>query len=128
MTNSEFVPIEKDSDMYIETESNEHMLNKEEIKHETMFGKQVRVGIIGPSGSGKSTLLKEFIKKVDMFQYTKIIIYAALTTLKSGLYQSLKDLAPDVVSLVPILLIKPLEETNLDPNEKYFIIFDDISF
>ena len=83
---SEFKQITKNDDYYIDAKSNDHMLNPEEIKHPTMFGNQVRVGIIGPSGSGKSTLLKEFVKKTNMFRYTRIIVYASLTSLKSGFY------------------------------------------
>jgi len=78
---SEFKQIDENSDRFINTSSNESTLNPEEIKHDTMFGKQVRVGIIGPSGSGKTFVLKQFIKKTQHFYYTKIIIYAALTSL-----------------------------------------------
>jgi GTPase SAR1 family protein len=103
------------------------LLNKEELKHPTMFGRQVRVAIIGPSGSGKTTLLKQFIRKVKMFQYTRIIVYAPLTTLNSGFYKTIRERAPDIVSLVPIDYIQKIDNSNLDPNEKYFVVFDDVA-
>ena len=127
MTAFEFKNIDENSDRYINPSSMGNFLNEEEIKHNTMFGKQVRVGIIGPSGSGKTTLLKEFIKKPDHFNYSKIIVYASITSLRSGFYRNLKEAAPDVVSLVPIDLIQHLDKTVMDVKEKYFIIFDDIA-
>jgi adenylate kinase family enzyme len=127
MNNYEFRNIDSNSDLFIQSTSNDKLLNKEEIKHPTMFGKQVRVAIIGPSGSGKTTLLKEFIGKVNMFQYTRIIIYAPITTLNSGFYQALRKAAPDMVSLVPIDLIQKIDNSNLDPIEKYFVVFDDVA-
>jgi len=127
MSQYNFQPVDEKSDTYISTKSNDHMLNSEELKHQTMFGKCVRVGIIGPSNSGKTTLLKEFIKKTDMFKYTKIIVYAAITTIESGFYKTLYETAPEIISLIPIDLIEPLDRTNLDPKESYMIIFDDIA-
>jgi hypothetical protein len=77
-------------------------------------------------------------------KFDKIVIYGPVKTLKSGLYSELKKEAPDIVTLVPIELLKNFNQIKVDKklsdrldvedgathmyrDKTYMIVFDDMA-
>ena len=115
MNNFSTKPNSMASDSFSNNSSINYMLNTEEISRYSVFGKQFPVGIIFPADSVKTTLFGEFIMKIVMFRYAKIIVYTALTSIRSGFYEHIKKLTPDITALVFIEFFESLDQSNLFP-------------